>query len=434
MSALSSKLIHCGLLFFTTVCILKAGDLGLSTDPSLIDINGDRYVIANADDTVTFYVSPADTLTTLTWSFVDGSPATGIGTDPQTVTYTKSNALDQECPVTIHAVRTDQNGATCTTKSKTTCTVVVPAIQIYTPNMSDFENVDSSNGKIIVGEQVNLYIDIPDSKGVLKPEAKYKWVLPDDAIISFNQTASYFPLTSIAASGSDSDGDSMTIYFTGDAGERDVTCQLTIDGVEQDITAKLNLVRPTVDATTSTYTYVSIINHSDGSARVEFDNPSDNTRTGNGINFYAQNLQIPQGFSGTAVWSQTIVSTKLTQGANVHTYTNMEDGHWPYGSGIPYLNGVRDSDSPGSDLPARAPSPQGRDDNFKMYYMFLPSLSNSIYVPLKSVAWQWGFTAMGIASPQTGSKWILTSSPSYHSNNPSFSDETAEPNWTIINP
>ncbi len=89
---------------------------------------------------------------------------------------------------------------------------------------------------------------------------------------------------------------------------------------------------------------------------------------------------------------------------------------------LPYSANAQTSDSPGNGL-SSAYKKVTVSDSFTMFLMFKPTVSDSIWVPLRSVNWSW----TGEASKDSQGQWSLDAS----SKNTGNSSETStHPTWS----
>jgi hypothetical protein len=72
----------------------------------------------------------------------------------------------------------------------------------------------------------------------------------------------------------------------------------------------------------------------------------------------------------------------------------------------------------------RIVSPEAKEE-FRLYVMFKPAGSNSIYVPLAVVDWWWKGEAT-----RSGTTWSLVAGSAGHKASPTHVDTSDHPEWT----
>lgn len=162
----------CGALCWLWCASAIAGELSLSTDPNhpLITIAGGRYVVAKKDDQISFKATPNPSLDSLSWNFSNGSPSTGSGNGPISVTYGAS-AEGVASPVTFTSSRTStSNGksVTCKTTNKTTVTVLMPKFKFENDDPDAHQdNIQNyiASGAVMSGGNINLSSKVTISLG-----------------------------------------------------------------------------------------------------------------------------------------------------------------------------------------------------------------------------------------------------------------------------
>ena len=100
-----------------------------------------RYVITKVDGSVIFSTDPSAKPVTLSWTFTRGEPESPTGLGPHSIQY-KQVASGKANPVKFSSNREDNEGNTCITNSKVTCTVIVPEIVFADPKASDWKDLE----------------------------------------------------------------------------------------------------------------------------------------------------------------------------------------------------------------------------------------------------------------------------------------------------
>ena len=144
--------------------------------------------------------------------------------------------------------------------------------------------------------------------------------------------------------------------------------------------------------------------------------------------YFTGNITPPSRYSGTLQWAQIINSMNewfyFSSGSQQTCGgSNALDNTFPYpNSQSSTQTQAFTNDSPGVGLPPQSYQTVQRSDDFSMYLMWQPALSNAIPVPLGVVNWSWG----GTAYFQSGT-WVLhsTTGPSYTS-----TATSSWPSWT----
>jgi len=288
-------------------------------------------------------------------------------------------------------------------------------------NMTDFADMDSGNNTVIIGEQINLAIDLGSLPDSMTNQVSYQWHLPSDNFQSFDPTASSDPEEDFQSD--DYQGDGMTFYLTTPNGNDEVSCDITIQGVTITVYGYLNVVGPTVNMTAEYQTGIEILNGSHNNATVQL-GPEGNSQ---GIVFNSSDLQNPRGFNGYTIFAQIVSSSTATSGShNVFgdPISNKLDTAFPYPGSLPNFSVVDDPDFPLEGLY----SPFAWKESFKMYLLFLPNTPNANWVPLYETDWGWGGTTVKDSS----GNWSLQSSPNHGT--PTITQQSSELalNWSGV--
>jgi len=121
------------------------------------------------------------------------------------------------------------------------------------------------------------------------------------------------------------------------------------------------------------------------------------------------NYTLPEGFTGDNQWVQVMGQpTQVTRTITNSSFSQTKDCQgmldtvypYPYHSS-PYAT----DDSPAQELLHGFPT-YNLDEVYTMWYMFRPSLANSIFVPLSSVTWGW---KANVQTNDNGSTWAFVS-------------------------
>jgi len=194
---------------------------------------------------------------------------------------------------------------------------------------------------------------------------------------------------------------------------RQVQYTATIGGQPYSANATFNVKRPTAQVTSTTGTVA--VSSAWGYLALHY-----GTSATPGITF-SRSITIPSGFSGTTQWVQLVSSTLRRRKLNNGVWQRLQ-GTGVLDTTYPYSANSSTVDSPDTPLTSDYVE-KTVQDSFKMWLMFMPSGSGSIWVPLRSVNWSWS----GSAS-RSGTVWTLTSSS--NTINPSDADSTTHPTWT----
>jgi len=166
-----------------------------------------------------------------------------------------------------------------------------------------------------------------------------------------------------------------------------------------------------------------------------------NTSSNIGIVFNASATP-PSGYSNSFTWVHLITANTITIKASNVTFTciqNTQPANTNNGTGLdtefPYGTGTAVDDNPDFPLDTSYGTQitgvtEVVDSPFSatMYLLWSPGLTNSILVPLGSVAWQWSGDAKYNAGTQT---WSVASGSGSASQ---FQSSTAYPTWSSIVP
>jgi hypothetical protein len=126
---------------------------------------------------------------------------------------------------------------------------------------------------------------------------------------------------------------------------------------------------------------------------------------------------------GDIQWVQLIKPKRVHKKANGDVLTTASaslvlDHEYPYAR-----NKFEFNDSPGSECDGFIET--SVDDSFETWFMWKPSGTDSIYVPLAKFTWDWG----GTATQNNGAWPAAPANPKQP--DPKFSDTTVYPEWTL---
>lgn len=285
-----------------------------------------------------------------------------------------------------------------------------------------------------VGERVSLQASVI---GQVDAPMNFQWTIPNKVVKGYSATASstYVHVTDMTANDYD---DSSCIFYWVTKGGKTVTVVSSAVGQSSSSTGSMNVESPstTFTATILHVTYDPI------TGWVRLGDWSANPIT-YGVIFnvnVASMADFPLGLPGSFTLTQTVSSTftrTTAQGTESAGGVGI-DGQFSYGSLSPQnsstLNTVFDigdwQDSPGSNLNTLSAGTlsYSRNDSFKTTLMFRPDditqcvddADNSIWVPLKSLQWSWGFSA----TRQVNGGWDVFTSPSSNYDMSLFGTET----------
>lgn len=190
------------------------------------------------------------------------------------------------------------------------------------------------------------------------------------------------------------------------------------DGSKFEGKATFNVKKPTSTMTTSTGTVAADSN---------FNLPGIWLHYGDGGYhpgiLFTQSTTNPPGISGeTAYWQVVITSNSSRKADGIWDNIYLSNLLDTRGLAIAYSNNPVTSDSPGLRLDNGNCTEAKVSDEFRMWLMFKPDEPDSIWVPLRSVAWSWSGKAK-----KKNSKWQLTGA--HNTVNPRSSDTTNFPIW-----
>jgi hypothetical protein len=218
-------------------------------------------------------------------------------------------------------------------------------------------------------------------------------------------------------------------YYWVDGGDnRSVVYTASVNGHPYTATAKFNVKRPSVTALDITNSTVGIHVHF-GEEWLEYGfSPSV------GVDFTATTNE--NGISGGLYqWVQTYNESKLVHLISATTTPVCAAGHNLVISreGLdttnPYIAGKTMNDSPKINLTANSDLITV-NDSASAWLMFNPNLANSIWIPLKKVAWSWGGSVRHIPG-DPGNFWEKVPDTTYSGPPPTASDTTSFPAWTL---
>jgi hypothetical protein len=291
---------------------------------------------------------------------------------------------------------------------------VCPGLRI----LRDGNDITNTTQNVIVGEPINLSLET-------QPEGDeptdIQWSIPGHAIGNYIVNGpGPSGATSAHATPADLTSPAPTIYWIDGGNSLNVSVTCTVFGTSLTASTTFNVQKPTATITilsgnilvrtlADTYLYLTFGNP-DGITGVHFD----------------QSVQMPSGFSGGSTqWTQVILSTQIVRTDNAGNQqslsgTNVIDGQFSYQF---VYNGALE-DSPSVRLEPDM-SHWSRTDSFASYLMFRPSGSNTIWVPLRHVPWDWHGSATRTGTPNV---WVLD--PGSGKNVGPDVNSTAEPEWS----
>jgi hypothetical protein len=287
-----------------------------------------------------------------------------------------------------------------------------------TPQNQNVQNV-------VVGEKISLTTQVtgggtPTNKQWSVPETRIK-----DYQVVYTSPTAPTSATKIALNASDLQNTNVDFYWVDGADGREVTYSITVSGKTYFAKAKFNVKRPDVDVTADTGTRDVYLETRRQSQNVGF----------GGIVFTRLNFQLPTGFTGKTYWLQTVSYSNVKRASNGETRTASGtglDSIFPYSSNDP--NSSSTSDAPAVCLRVCNDSSfsfttMTTNFNAEMWLIFKPDTSNSIYVPLKKVSWDWS----SVSTQGSDFLFTLTSkSFSAYTPNTSIPYTTSFPEWNKL--
>jgi hypothetical protein len=274
-------------------------------------------------------------------------------------------------------------------------------------------NLSLQTNTVIVGQQMNFTCQLSVTNAFMTnfPLSNFQWTVPGYAISNYvanGQTGTVytnFPMNNT----------NVIFYWVDGASNRTVQCSATVNGQTVTGQAVFNVARPTASITTqlssisvdgnytSNHEFALHFGNYPGIPGILFSN--DNSK------LYAQNYSA----DGILEWVQIVnfgSNSVQTLDGTWHTLLLVTNGM--IDTSYPYDFNNFTTDSPGQ---AASPSTDYLGitvtNNFTMTLLFIPtafngvSYTNSCYIPLASVNWNWGSSATS-----TSTNWILTSSNS----------------------
>jgi hypothetical protein len=296
----------------------------------------------------------------------------------------------------------------------TSCSVTAVQVDIF----QDSTKVTNQTQNVIVGQQINLSVQVQPS-GISM--TKTQWTIPGTVVKNYviAYTDKQSPTSDVLTALTDLSPSAITYYWVDGADGRVVQVTFKVNGTPFTLQTTFNVKQPT--ATIRCDTGLVGANTAWGHWVLGFGVP-----IGPGITL-TWSSTTPNGFSGTYEWVQTVnpVHSKTDTNGKVWTFQGAGlDTQYPY----PINSDGHVYDSPQVSL---TPDANGTyvtatgNDSFQMYYMFQPSFSNSIWVPLNVINWFWSGTAVWDATNQIWDCTARDSSP-----NPPAPTTTTFPQWT----
>jgi hypothetical protein len=279
----------------------------------------------------------------------------------------------------------------------------------------------------IVGQRINLTAEIKPSG--IKPSS-HSWVIPEKIIKDFvTSPAGREPTTGQTVP---VDGlNTATVSFLWHDGSfsgvsKQVDYKAMVEGVEIKGKTTFNVTRPTTSIRTVQTNTTNINYPSPGNGILQLYNPSSRSE---GIFFSRNNTTIPRSFSGTFQFVQLIDATgrgEVTDGTIRRIRATGLDGCYPYA-----LDQTNIGDNPNLPLTERMAIFQfgNFEGRWRLYLMFKPSGTDSVWVPLQRLDWAWEGGALLVANSNPR-RWTPVSVTEPGS--PTSVDTTEYPQWTTI--
>ncbi len=210
---------------------------------------------------------------------------------------------------------------------------------------------------------------------------KHQWSVPGNRIKNYVATTSSATVTELKANDLNKAG--VDYYWVDGSDGREVTYTATVDSKTFTGKTTFNVKKPT-STLSAEIGFVKVFKSTRGWALALVKANS------SGITF-AASFSEPSGFkNGTGQFWQVILNTSVNfTGGN---YQNISKTGVLDGDGLPYENLPNAVDNPYVILPD-ACTMVSRQDSFKMWVMYKPFESDSIWVPLRSVQWYWNGVA-----------------------------------------
>jgi hypothetical protein len=319
-----------------------------------------------------------------------------------------------------------------------------PVIQVTILRQPDsgggYQAIAGANANALPGQYIDLQAQVKPAGLAVT----YQWKIPQYVFASYTVGDNQATLTRVAEGAYNN----QTIqFYWANAGNKQVSCQVTSGQKMCTGNATINVQAPTIDFTANqTGTSQITNNYLLAGTWLTLFNPTGRAGVNRAGIYFNCTVQVPAGFAqGKWQYGQVLTSTDTRTkvgGAKEHWSLNgtlVLDDPYPYGpaSNPPYNTGAMATsvnDSPGSQLDNTKVTAVGANDSFTMYVMFLPpgAPGKSQWVPLKYINWGW----KGSAS-WDGAKWVpaglgenvdpASSNPNYGNANMGF------PVWTAIN-
>lgn len=288
-----------------------------------------------------------------------------------------------------------------------------------TPQNANVQNVT-------VGERIELNTQIIGGT----PTSR-QWAIPGIAIadyeVSYTDPESETSALVTDLSPEDFTQPSITYYWVDGGNARSVQYSTVINNKSYTVAAKFNVSKPTATLTTTTGSVgIGTVQVSempnDNVFALHFGKPFVSNQVG--IRFNAS-VTLPSSVTGETIWVQVVNSTRKRTPNFGREQTKQGiglDTEFPYD--VP--NQAITEDSPLEILdPECSYKTVSANDHYTMWLLFKPQTANAIYIPLKSVDWNW--SGSGTRSTICGS-WTLAN-PS-NTINPIGENTTEHPQWT----
>ena len=316
------------------------------------------------------------------------TPSGSEGADWVRATYNDTTTdADHDCHLTVIKVKIKQGG----------------------------DDITDTTHDEIVGKQINLAGEVEPSGLAMSTR---EWCIPGFRIKNYEANNQVGDVTALTEE--DLDEASVAFYWVDGGDGRKVEYTLLVEGITCNGKATFDVKRPTSTMTTTT----SSVSINEGPGQyyyaLRFGDASTAPVT-NGIEFNCS-VNIPEGFNGATAFAQLYSWNR-----------RLRSSSWPYrwqhlqGSGLdhsfPYGSGTYCDDSPTQGLLEDSKRAEV-DETATMWFIFKPSISGAIWVPLRKVSWWWKGTADRVQDNQ----WELDSGD--NSDNPASVDTTQHPEWT----
>jgi hypothetical protein len=305
------------------------------------------------------------------------------------------------------------------------------------PTPTVLEIVDRKTGAVVSGTSPTKIVGQKNELLVRSRPAGHtltniRWTVTAETVKNYTQSTSTGTRTDLSTA--DLQGTNLDFYWIS-GGSKSVQVTADVDGAPQSTSVTYNVLAPTGVSMTSVTGTVAASNPGFPTSGLELHY---GTNVKPGIQ-WTLTATAPPGGGGEIAGTQTAnpPHTRTTNAGVVESRKTggnfLLDNSLPYAPSVPIAAGASatwtSDDTPGIPLTSNLRSVTGTFQG-RLYFMYRPSGTDSIWVTLARLDWGWAGTTTRVGAPaSTGNRWTPPTAVS-DTPNPSGSASTELPTWT----